>query len=239
MLLSCIIIDDEYHAQMELSEALHKTPVVSLQGIFDDISAAYHFLEKNGKVDLIFCDINMPDLNGIDAASILKLKCTSLIYVTAHREYALDAFNVNADGYLLKPITQHALNEKIAYYLEKNNKYEQGSKAENFVFVKGSAKNSFVKLNLHHVVYIEAMLNYVKIWVNNVYHITYLTLKAMEKNLNSFGTFIRVSKSIIINTEHIAEVEGNLIRMSDGTRLTIGDTFKNAFIQFMNKRTLN
>jgi len=239
MELSCIIIDDEFHAQIELTDALKKIPSISLKGVFESIPNSLHYLEGN-KIDIVFSDINMPDQNGIEAAAILQRYCRYLIYVTAHREYAIEAFQANAIGYLLKPLSQSSLIEKISLIKEwsKNESDLPKKITDDFVFVKGSSKNSFIKLELSHIIYIEAMLNYVKIWINNAFHITYATLKSMEQKLYGKSNFIRVSKSIIINTNHIIEVDGFYVKMTDGNKFSIGESYKNAFILFLNKRTL-
>ncbi|WP_156305641.1 LytR/AlgR family response regulator transcription factor [Sphingobacterium endophyticum] len=238
MELTCIIIDDEFHAQIELKDALEKVPSISVNGSFENISNALNFLE-DGDIDIIFCDINLPDLNGLEAARLLQLNCKYLIYVTAHREYALDAFGAHADGYLLKPISQRALLDKIAHIIEVQKVVPTNAHGvENFVFVKGNSKNSFIKLDLNKVVFIEAMLNYVKIWLEGSFHITYSTLKSMERKLDGSASFIRISKSIIINSSHINEVDGMIVRMTDGNKFSIGDSYKSAFVTFLNKRTL-
>lgn len=107
-----------------------------------------------------------------------------------------------------------------------------------FFFIKGSNKNDFIKISLHNVIYIEAMLNYIKIIDKNAVHITYLTLKAIEYRLRTNGSFIRISKSIIINIFYISLVKGNQVIMENGVKLNIGPSYRDKFKSYISQHRL-
>lgn len=233
-----IIIDDEPHAVAELSDIIARVPGISVHGEFESAGAALDFLKKIGHVDVIFCDINMPELNGLAAAELLRAYCDHLIFVTAHREHALDAFGVRASGYLLKPLTDTAVIGTVTEIAKLRAKKRPNNDGE-VIFIKGSHKNSFTKLELKKVLAVEAMLNYVNIHSESGDDTTYLTLKTMAEMLRKYENFYRISKSVIINIDHVKSVDGNVLRMNNGASYTIGETYKNAFRAYLKERTLN
>lgn len=236
--ISSIIIDDEPHAIAELSDIIGSVPGISLVAHFESVASAVVFLEDQKQVDVIFCDINMPGLNGIQAAKLLHRYCDSLIYVTAYREYALDAFGVHASGYLLKPVSQQALIDKVAELIEQRNK-RQRERNDEVIFIKGNQKNSFIKINLNEIIYIEAMLNYISINTRQDKYITYMGLKDVDEQFRKYDHFQRISRSVIVNIDEIKMVDGNTIRLTGDNSFTIGDSYRSAFHAYMRKRTLN
>ncbi len=232
-----IIIDDEPHAVEELSEIVERIPGMVVSGRFEGVKPALDFLTRTGRVDIIFCDINMPMLNGIAAARLLKEHTDHLIYVTAYREYALDAFGVKASGYLVKPVDDKAVIHSVADIIKQKNR-RQDKSLEEVLFIKGNHKNSFTKLALKEIVSIEAMLNYVTIRCLDSEEITYLSLKSVAEMLGKHENFYRVSKSVIINIDHMKTVDGNVIRLKNGLTYSVGETYKSAFHDFLRRRTL-
>lgn len=233
-----IIIDDEPHAISELEDMIKRTPGISLLASFYNVDDALKFLSEGHNVDIIFSDIDMPIINGISAAKILKTYCDYLIYVTAHRDFAIDAFGVNAAGYLLKPVSTNTFITKIAE-IASNIKKTKLNNDQDIIFIKGGHKNAFIKLDLSSVIYIEAMLNYVKLHTKNGDEITYSSLKKIEDLLKYKGNFFRISKSCVINLDFMDRVDGNLIKMNDGEAFNIGEKYRDAFHEFLRKRTLN
>lgn len=238
MEICSIIIDDEPHAISELEDMIKITPGIGLLGSFYNVNDAVEFLSESHHVDIIFSDIDMPLINGISAANILKTYCDYLIYVTAHRNFAIDAFGVNAAGYLLKPVSMEAFVTKIAEItLDIRNPKRDDD--QNLIFIKGSHKNAFIKLTLSDIVRIEAMLNYVKIYTLKGDEITYVGLKKLEDLLKKKANFFRISKSSIINLNFMDRVDGHVVKLNDGGAFTIGEKYRDAFHEFLRKRTLN
>ncbi|TKC00049.1 LytR/AlgR family response regulator transcription factor [Pedobacter cryotolerans] len=238
MEIRCIIIDDEPHAISELEDLIMRTPGIGLLGSFYNVNDAVRFLNEGQIVDIIFSDIDMPLINGIAAAKILKAYCSNLIYVTAHRNFAIEAFAVNAIGYLLKPVGIEAFVSKISE-ITLSIRNIKGNSNQDLIFIKGSHKNAFIKLAFSDVIRIEAMLNYVKIFTQKGDEITYVGLKKLEDILKKKCNFFRISKSSIINLDFMDRVDGNVIKMNDGGALNIGEKYRDAFHEFLRKRTLN
>lgn len=238
MEISSIIIDDEPHALNELAEIIDKVPGIYLMGQFENAISAIDFLNTVKHVDVIYSDINLPNLNGISAGKLLKDFCEHLIYVTAHRKYALDAFGVKASDYILKPIDLNSIYNSVNEIKRQRNN-RQIAQAEKLIFIKGNNKNSFIKLNLEEIVVVEALLNYVIIHSLSGDDITYLTLKAVSELLKKHSQFYRISKSVIVNLNFIERVEGNLLKLKNGSTHTIGETYRGIFFKFLQKRTLN
>jgi len=239
MIMSCIVIDDEPHAVDELSELIAQVPSLNLLSTFSDARHAIAYLQETGHVDIIFSDISMAVLNGIDAADIMSNYCHFLVYVTAHREYAPEAFGAKADGYLLKPVTYLSFTQKIE---DLGNKFQDIIKLQRdenqFLFIKGGQKSSYIKIKYSDIVYIEAMLNYIMIHTTTGHEITYIGLKAMEDKLQVMDVFFRINKSIIISLNYLDRVDGNIARIANGKSYQIGEKYKSVFLDFLKKHTL-
>ena len=236
--MSCIIIDDEPHAVAELRDLVTMVPHLNLLECFTDVRQGIAFLQEKKHVDVVFSDISMAMLNGLDAAEIYKKYTYFLIYVTAHRIYAPEAFNAKADGYLIKPVSYLALSEKIADVSLKFKDIMQLKKEQQFLFIKGGQKSSFIKIRYNDIVYIEAMLNYVMIHTMEGHEITYLGMKALEEKLEHMEIFFRINKSTIISLNYLERVEGNTVRMPKGQSYQIGEKYKGVFLEFLRKHTL-
>lgn len=240
MELKCIIIDDEPHAISELEELIHCLSSLQIINTFMDTTEAIKFLQNHGMVDFIFSDINIPGLNGIDAASVLRKYCRFLIFISAHREFALDAYGVSANAYMLKPVSRgnfvQKMDELIAQYSSVS---RADPKEDDVLFVKGNSKNSFIKVNYNDIIYIEGLLNYVIIYTMADKLITYMGLNEILQKLGGTNLFFRINKSIIISTNHIRQVDGNIVYLSTNVSLVIGKSYRSAFQKYLLERTLN
>jgi len=239
MTMSCIVIDDEPHAIEEVRDLISQVPHLNLLQTFPDAKQAIAYLQEIGHVDIIFSDISMAVLNGIEAAEILNNYCHFLVYVTAYREFAPEAFGAKADGYLLKPVSYVAFRQKVE---DLNSKFQDIIKLQKeehqFLFIKGGQKSSYIKIKYSDIVYIEAMLNYIMIHTTTGHEITYIGLKAMEDKLQSMDLFFRINKSIIISLHYLDRVDGNIARLSKGQSYQIGEKYKSVFLDFLKKHTL-
>lgn len=240
MKLNCIIIDDEPHAIVELLELIESTQEIDALRCFEDAYNALVYLKAHGPVDIVFSDISMPGLNGLDAARTINAYCEFLIFVTAYKEFALDAFGVNASGYLVKPVGIKSFIEQLEIIFSKKNDHDRlKNDHDDILFLKGPQKNSFIKIHYNDIVFIEALLNYVIVHTTKRDEITYLGLKGMEEKLRNNETFFRVAKSVIISINFLDRVEGNIVRLTNKKFFPIGEKYRNAFHEFLRKRTLN
>lgn len=233
----CIIIDDEPHAIGILEEMIGKIPNLQVIKTYEDGLSALKDLNSDHKVDLIFSDIDMPGLGGIDAAKLLRPFCRYLIFTTGHSKYAVDAFNVHADGFLLKPINLLNLIEKITFLraTEGNKTIITGNNPPDHIFVKGSNKGTFIRIAYNDIVCIDSDDHFLNIITVSDKFMVYLTMKEMENYLEKRPEFLRISKSCIVSISHLQKVEGNrvfLMHKEEKTR-DIGETYRKPLHNFL------
>jgi len=214
MKLSCIIIDDEPMARKLLEEYIGDTDFLQLTGKAENPIKANDLL-KNNKADLLFLDINMPKMNGIEfLRSSTELPLT--IMTTAYTEYAIEGFELNVLDYLVKPFSYErflkACTKAKEYYELKNRQTENTSNIPqpDYFFVKCDGR--IEKILYDELVYIEAMLNYVVLHTENRKLIVYLTIKSIAEQLPE-NIFLKIHKSTIVNINKIKSIEGNEINV--------------------------
>ena len=228
-MIRCIALDDELYAAEILATYIRKVPFLELVGVTNSAFEALEWVQ-NGQVDLVFLDIQMPDLNGIQFARIVNNKC-KVILTTAYLEYALDGYENDAVDYLLKPISFDRLLravQKVQQALPPVVSVQPNSPGEkDFFFIKGDSKNKFVKVGYNEILYVEGLINYVSVHLSGQRHVTYLTLKDIESQLPG-AKFIRVHKSFIVALEKIRMVDGNTIFI-DQDKIPIGESYRDHF----------
>ena len=233
--LKCVAIDDEQHAIEVMIDHINDMPGLSLFKSFTNPAAALTEIHKEDNVDIIFMDIDMPGINGIDLAKSLRERARYLVFTTAHPDYALQAFDVQSDQYLLKPISfakfARGLDRIIIRETERMATQPEAD-TSNLLFVKGDHKHAFANIAKDEIIYIKSLQNYVQIVTNDEAITTYLTLKEVEKALDP-QTFIRVSKSHIIAKSALKRVDGNTIRLSNNESVLLGDGYKQNFYEYI------
>jgi DNA-binding LytR/AlgR family response regulator len=209
--INCIIIDDEPLARKGLKEYIADVGFLHLAGEFDNPLKAAEILAKK-KADLLFLDIQMPKITGIDFLKTLKHP-PPVIFTTAYPQYALEGFDLNALDYLVKPISfdrflKAALKAKEYYELRNQNAAEK----TDYFFIKSD--NKLVKIFFNDVLFIEALQNYVIVQTIGKKFITYLTFKSVEEYL-PVENFLKTHKSFIVAIDKIGSIEGNEIRIAN------------------------
>ncbi|MCB4809006.1 LytTR family DNA-binding domain-containing protein [Tamlana sp. 62-3] len=239
--ISCIVVDDEPMALNLVESYVEKTPFLKLKGKFSNAIEAMDFIKEN-LVDLLFLDIQMPDLTGVEFSKMLP-KGTRVIFTTAFNEYALEGFKVDAIDYLLKPFDYAefltAANKAQQWFNLVKNKENQTSKSLNekeFIFVKSEYKQ--LRIRLAEVLYFEGLKDYIKIWLKDTPKpiLTLLSLKALEKELPE-TKFMRVHRSFIVALNNIDVIERSQIIINK-QRITISEQYKNKFIEFLDRNSL-
>lgn len=213
--IPCIIIDDEPLARKGLKEYINDVDFLQLEGEFDNPLKATKILSE-GKTQLIFLDIQMPKITGIDFFKTLH-NAPPVIFTTAYPQYALDGFELNALDYLVKPISlerflKASMRAKEYYEVRNKNIEAKESTKEDFFFIK--ADNKLVKIFFEDILFVEALQNYVSIHTKTKKYITYLTFKSIEEYLPS-DRFIKTHKSFIISAAKIDNIDGNDIRIGE------------------------
>ena len=240
-MIRCLAIEDEPLALQQLVAYIGKVPFLELAAQCQSALEARQFLE-NDTVDAIFCDINMPDLNGMDFVKSLVVP-PLVVFTTAYSEYAVEGFRVNAVDYLLKPFGLQDF-QRAANRLKERLDNTPAAPAsdisltsnDNVLFLKTDYR--IVKVSIPDIRYIEGMSEYLKVWIEGEAKpiITLLSMKKIEERLPDY--FMRIHRSYIINLNKIQEVNKNRVIMDADTYLPIGDLYKESFQSYLNTKFL-
>ena len=243
-MIKVLAIDDEPLALQQLASYIQKVPFLQLVGQCQSALEAKEFLNRE-PVDAVFCDINMPDLNGMDFVKSLAAP-PLIVFTTAYSEYAVEGFKVNAVDYLLKPFglddfrrAANRLKERLEtspVAVPVAEMPQSNAEEDDTIFIKTDYK--VVKIAISDIRYIEGMSEYLKIHLEGQPKplVTLLSMKKMEEYLPP--SFMRIHRSYIINLKKIQEVNKNRVIMDADTYLPIGDNYKEAFNDYLNTRFL-
>jgi len=234
-LIKCIIVEDEILAQQVIQNHLQKTEGFELVAVCNNAGEALRAL-KNLEVDLIFLDIQLPGVTGLNFLRTLQ-DPPLVILTTAYGEYALESYEFNVIDYLLKPISlerfKKAVNKIRDGRLYAQSIAEREHVISDHIFIK--CNNKFFRVNFSEIIFVEAMKDYLKIHTNEYRLVTHQTISYFEKNLPA-NQFIRVHKSFIVAVSHIKSIYGNSIELGQAT-IPIGNSYKDAVMYLVDKRT--
>lgn len=236
MTLKCVIIDDEPLALELMESYVRKTPFLELCGKYNSAVMALNEINFRN-IDLLFLDIQMPDLNGLELSRMLP-QDTRIVFTTAFDQYALDGFKVNALDYLLKPINYNEFltaSRKALEWFELKHQANP-SREEDFIYVKSDYK--LVQIRLEDILYIEGLKDYLKIYTENDPRpvLTLISMKSMEERLPS-PRFMRVHRSYIVQMNKVKTLDKGQIIFGK-TRIPISDTYKTDITAYLNKYLL-
>lgn len=225
MQIKCLIVDDEALAQDVIEKYISSIPTLSLAGKCDNAVEAISFLHDN-HVDLLFLDLNMPELSGLDMLKTLNHP-PKVILTTAHSEYALESYEYGVVDYLLKPIKLErfikAVNKVAGTFENKLTANEAVNPGENqFIFIKEDQTN--YRLYFNDIIYIEAYGNYLKVHTKEKVYIIRDTMHDMESRLPE-KLFIRIHKSYIVSLSRISSISGNRVFINE-REIPIGEMYK-------------
>jgi two-component system, LytTR family, response regulator LytT len=236
--ITCVIVDDEPMALTLVEGYVKKTPFLVLKKKCTSAIEAMEFL-KEEPVDLLFLDIQMPDLTGIEFSKMLP-KETRVIFTTAFDQYALEGFKVEALDYLLKPFDYAeflaAANKANTWFsLVKGKQEPLLSEEKEFLFVKSEYKQ--LRIRLADVLYFEGLKDYIKIWLkdNPKPVLTLMSLKSLEEELPE-AKFMRVHRSFIVSLENVEVIERSQIIINK-KRITVSEQYKPKFLAFINRNS--
>ena len=239
-MIRCIIIDDEPLALQQMEGYIKNLPYLELVASYQSALDAKEIIE-NDRIDAIFCDINLPELNGLDFVKSLD-NPPMVVFTTAYSDYAVEGFQLNAIDYLLKPFGFDDMKraaEKIKKRYDTRRTLQEVSKIDedDAIFLKTEYK--IVRINISDIRYVEAMSEYLRIYLTDSTRpiIVLLSMKKMEERLPS-RTFMRVHRSYIINLKMIREVSKNRIIIGDDIDVPIGDSYRDQFNAYINSKFL-
>jgi len=228
-LINCIIVDDEPQARKMMETYVSQLPGWKILRVCSNAMEAFEALQSHA-VDVIFLDIKMPIVTGIDFLKSLK-NPPMVIFTTAYNKYAMDGYELNVVDYLLKPIAMHRLlqaAEKVAERLSVKADASVAEKRPDLTFMFVKHENKLVKINFENILYIEGMQNFVRIYTPEKSYMITQTMKSMEEILPA-ASFIRVHKSYIIAMHAISSIFGNTIEIG-AVQIPIGSNFKSDFM---------
>ena len=231
--MRCLVIDDEPKALEILSDYIEKAPGLEVTGTFREPLKALKFIQDN-PVDLLFLDINMPDLSGIKLLNTLHDK-PLVIFTTAYSKYALESYDYDAVDYLLKPIEfdrfLKAVNKAWQRFPKKEKSMISFNGDSDYVFIKSGT--DYYKLKTGEILYIRGTGNYLTFVTPNKEILSLLTMKKALDILPE--KFIRVHKSYIINFDHVDLIDNDEVRIKD-SRIPIGDVYKDSLFRVLKRK---
>jgi DNA-binding LytR/AlgR family response regulator len=229
-MITCVVIDDEQPARELITMHVSNLPDFEIVGAFDNALDGFNFLQKN-TVDLLFLDIQMPKVSGLQLIRSLKV-CPKVILTTAYREYAVEAFELEVMDYLLKPITQERFMKAISRFNYYNNVLTEKPAIPNsfdmaYIFLKiGKGQ---LKIYLKDILYIEGLKDFIKVHTAQKVIVASERLSYMEEKLPE-KKFARVHKSFIVALEKIGSIQAEEITVG-GATIPIGRVFKSEFMK--------
>ena len=239
-MINCLIVDDEQHAIDILVHYINQTPHLHLIGSTTNPVEALQ-LVPNQAIDLVFLDIQMPELSGIDFVKALQGKA-KVILTTAYSEFALESYELDVVDYLLKPIrfprfltaVQKAVKELGGH----GHEAEAVQTEDDYIFVKTESKGKLLKINLNDIDFIEGMKNYVAFHCDGKKILVYTSMKEIEERLPR-KQFIRVHKSFVISIAKISGIEGNLVRLrGNPAEIQIGENYKPDLMEIIRNKMI-
>lgn len=248
MILKCIAVDDEPLALDIIEDYISKVPFLELVKRTENAIEALQLVQAGG-IDLVFLDIQMPDLTGIQFLKIASGK-SNYILTTAYSQYALESYDLNVSDYLLKPIAFdrfYKAVEKVRNQMQKeevaapiiaepvqNTPSSVAATVQDFIFVK--TEHKIQKIQLDDILYIEGLKDYISIFTKSERVITLQNMKKMEETLPK-GDFIRVHKSYIVSLDKVESIERSRISIS-GKVIPIGDTYRDEFFKLIDGKNI-
>lgn len=229
--MNCIIVDDEPLARRAIEILIEETGQLKLLGTFNSASSATRFMKEN-KVDLIFLDIQMPQITGMEFARTISGE-TLIIFTTAYTEYAIESYEIDAIDYLVKPIElprfQMAVNKALAYHalLLAEQKDSIETIEDEYLFIKSDRK--YFKIEYQDILFIQGLKDYSIIQCKEERVITRMNLKNIFEELPK-SLFYRISKSYIVNIKHIHSFDNNSVYVNQH-EIAIGQGYREAFLE--------
>jgi len=238
MNFTCYVIDDEADSVALMTEYIEQTPGLQLLGSATNPLDALDILTGKDAPDITFVDVDMRQLSGMELAGMVNLY-TAIVFTTAFPEYALPAFDKEAFDFLLKPINYERFLKCIHKARRKITKRTDGHPLlkDDFFNIKSEIKGRIIKILFEQVIYIEGASNYIQIITTEGKHITYLTMREIERHLPG-NLFVRIHRSFIININFVSVTERSQVKLKTGESLNMGDHYKQRFLALMDEHLI-
>ncbi|ALL05603.1 hypothetical protein AQ505_08920 [Pedobacter sp. PACM 27299] len=237
--IKCVIIDDDQFAIDILIDHIQEISELEIQATFTDpILALTTILQHQEPIDILFLDVDMPKLSGIDLAENVRKKVKNIIFTTAFSDYAIKAFDLRAKHYLLKPIELSKFLEAIREIISDDFQPRESKMSDNeSYYLRTGERGKLTRVDKNEIIYIQAAMNYVDLQTKDKRYTIYMTMKEMEEVLKDDDRFFRVHKSYIINTDYISQIRGNTIELGKYQAL-MTNPYKGDFLSYIDQKTL-
>lgn len=236
--LTCYVVDDEADSVALMKEYIEQTPGLLLTGTTTNPLESLDILTSQDAPDITFIDVDMRQLSGMELAGMVNLY-TTVVFTTAFPEFAIQAFDKEAFDFLLKPINYERFLKCIQKAKRKISRKDgsPGTQKDDFFNIKSEIKGRMVRIRFDEVVYIEGAVNYIQIYTAEGKHITYLTMREIERHLPK-KIFVRIHRSFIININYVRVTERAQVKMQTGESLVMGDHYKHRFLDMMDEHLI-
>ncbi|QPH38199.1 LytR/AlgR family response regulator transcription factor [Pedobacter endophyticus] len=222
MIYTCIVIDDEPHSVQQLTEYIDKISILKLEKVYTDSTIALkEILEREDKVDILFTDIEMPNVSGLELAKAAREKFNFLVFVSGHDNYAVAGYGLDVKEFLLKPFDFKKFESKTLSMIDRS------AIEPAFICVKAKENKAITKIYLDDIFFIEAKRNHVQISMKETSILVISNISEMEKQLRDTHSFLKIHKSIIASRKYIESFKDDFIYLKNGRKLSVGKTYKN------------
>ncbi|WP_316735761.1 response regulator transcription factor [Pedobacter aquatilis] len=241
--LHCVIVDDEQHAIDLLRKLIDKHPYLKLLKTYTDPLQALAGIRSG--VDILFLDIDMPAMNGIELAELIRQRVKFLIFTTAHATYAVKGYEVSADQFLVKPLAENDFYKAIARL---KTGVEPGTTTEipyadedDCVYIKHELKGYMTRIRRTEISHIVTKkgTNFLELFTPKQTYESYATISAMELQFKNDRRFMRISRSTIIRLTAICAIKGNTITLEDKIEVMMGDNYRKNLMDYIQNRLRN
>ena len=223
MKIRTLVVDDDVNWRMIISKFAKMIPQIEVVGTCESAIEGYTRINEND-IDLLICDIEMPEMSGIDLVKNLK-KPPLVIFVTSHRDYALDCYEVSPVDFLLKPIELDRFIKSIEKVKSRFEDMAKSTSVEPYLFIRES--QAYIQIAHKDILYMKAQENYVQITTSDKVFLPILTISKLEEQLKG-DSFLRVHRSHIVNRSAISSISKDYITLVSGQKIPIGDQYRDA-----------
>lgn len=230
MPFSCIIVDHDLNALSQLTDYIMSSPYLRLEKSFDNAITALESIQlMNNPVDILFTEVEMPGLTGFQLAQTIHHKVGLLVLMSNHIHYAAEGYYFNARQFLAKPFDYQKFEKTTDHIIQ------QIHSGGDFLMIRLSGKNQSVKIGLKDIISIESASNYLKVHTADKTYIPYGSLQAMQESLSHSNQFMRISRSVIINTSYIMGTDRYRIKLAHDIQVNVGESYQKAFDEYFRK----
>jgi DNA-binding LytR/AlgR family response regulator len=240
-MLNCIIVDDEQFSVETLSKYIRMMPDMEITATFNDPTQALISISGGKKIDVLFMDVDMPEISGLELAKAVRAKTDKLIFTTSHSKHAFDAFEVRADAYLLKPFNFIKFSTTVSRLFESKKTANDPVTLDDDYFLVKSKEDALaiVKIRFSEVIAFESAQNYIRIHLTGDKVITaYLTLRDILQLLQKRPGFLQLHRAFIIATGHICHIKGSQVKMSNNLVFTVGEMYREIFSGYIDEKLM-